>query len=489
MRPDSAPASGGTAPLATLAANLEGSVLVPGDPGWDDARAAWNLAVDQQPSAIVRPRSVRDLRHVVVAARDGGLSVTVQPRGHGATGTLAGQILVRTTAFDEVSVNIVARFARVGAGVPWGTLLNRLDGTGLLALAGTNPDVSVAGFLLSGGHSWFSRWKGLAAHSIRAVELVDATGTLRRVTRESDPDLLWALRGAGGLFGIVTALEIDLYPAAELFGGKILFPAESAEVIFGAAAEILLDAPPELSLFLGLINLPDLEQVPELLRGRSFTQVDAVFVGSAADGQALLAPLLSIAPVIANLTGPFTIGHLGDVAGEPQEPSATVDWGATLRELDTATTASLVEAFHTASYAGLTLLQLRPLGGLIGDPLVGADGAAGFLDAGYLLFAAAILPPGAPVPDGSDRHLLFQPLDDTVQAIALPRGVPSMLTSGQDLSLALSPEDLLRLAAIKARVDPENLFRSNRPLPTGLLQGGIRPDRARPPGGASDARD
>ena len=308
--------------MTALADTLEGTVLVPGDAGWDDARAAWNLAVDQQPTAIVRPRSVRDLRHVVVAAREAGLGVTVQPRGHGATDDLSGRILVRTTDFDEVNINIVARFARVGAGVPWGTVLKRLDGSGLIALAGTNPDVSVAGYLLSGGHSWFSRWKGLAAHSIRAVELVDATGTLRRVTRESDPDLIWALRGAGGLFGVVTALEIDLYPAPELFGGKILFPAESAEVVFGAAAEILLDAPPELSLFLGLINLPDLEQVPELLRGRSFTQVDAVFVGSVADGEALLAPLLSIAPVIANLTGAFSIGQLGDVAGEPQEPSA-----------------------------------------------------------------------------------------------------------------------------------------------------------------------
>ena len=470
--------------LAALAATMEGSVLLPDDPDWDDARAAWNLAVDQQPSAIVRPRSVRDLRHVVVAAREAGLGVTVQPRGHGATGDLADQILVRTTAFDEVSVNIVARFARVGAGVPWGRLLNRLDGTGLIALAGSNPDVSVAGYLLNGGHSWFSRWKGLAAHSIRAVELVDATGVLRRVTRDSDPDLIWGLRGAGGLFGVVTTLEIDLYSAPELYGGKILFPADAAEVVFGAAAEILLDAPPELSLFLGLINMPDIESVPELLRGRSFTQVDAVFVGTPADGDALLAPLLSIAPVIANLCAPFSIGALGDVSGEPQEPSATLDWSKTVSDLDSATIAALVEAFHTASYAGLTLLQVRPLGGLIGDPSVGADGVVGHLDAAFILFAAAILPPGAPVPAASEHHLLFQPLDDTVQAVGVPRAIPSMLTSGQDLSLAFAPAQLRRLAEVKHRVDPENLFHSNRPLPSTPL-----PGETAPGGTASSALD
>lgn len=465
MQPPTEP-SGVHPALAGLGEVLEGTLVLPGDPDWDDLRAPWNLAIDQQPSAVVLPRSVRDLRQVIIAAREAGLGVSVQPRGHGASDDLAGRILVRTSAFDEVTVNVVARFARVGAGVPWGVLLDRLDGTGLVALAGTNPDVSVAGYLLSGGHSWFSRWKGLAAHTIRAVELVDAAGVLRRITRESDPDLLWGLRGAGGLFGVVTALEIDLYPAPDLFGGKILYPAESAEVVFEAAAAILLDAPPELSLFLGLINLPDVESVPELLRGRSFTQVDAVYVGSDEAGSALLAPMLSIAPVIANLCRPFSIGQLGEVSGEPQDPSATLDWSRTVSDLDGATVASLVEAFHTASYAGLTLLQLRPLGGLIGDPLVGADGVVGHLDAGFMLFAAAILPPGAPAPPASDRHLVFQPLEDTVQAVGVPRIVPTMLAAGQDLSVAFGPDELQRLAGIKARVDPENLFRSNRPLPT-----------------------
>jgi FAD/FMN-containing dehydrogenase len=460
-------ATGAHPALAGLAGQVEGTVLLPGDSGWDSARAAWNLTVDQRPSAIVIPRSVRDVRQIVAAARDSGLGVTVQPRGHSPSDDLDGRILVRTTAFDEVSVNVVGQFARVGAGVRWGTLLDKLTGTGLIALAGSNPDVSVAGYLLSGGHSWFSRWKGLAAHSIRAVELVDASGVLRRVTRESDAELLWGLRGAAGLFGVVTALEIDLYPAPELFGGKLLFPAESAEVVFEAAIEVLLDAPPELSLFLGLINMPDVEQVPQLLRGRSFTQVDAVFVGTAEAGDALLAPLRSIAPVIADFTRPFPIGELGDVAAEPQEPAAALDWAMTVTGLDPATLAALVEAFHTASYAGLTLLQLRPLGGLIGDAAFGAGGVAGHLDAGFLVFAAALVPPGGPVPSKSDTHLLFQPLGDTLQAVAVQRSVPSLLTNAQDLSHAFDAESLERLAGLKRAVDPDNLFRSNHPLPTG----------------------
>jgi len=451
--------------VAALAGQLEGSVLLPGEPGWDDARAAWNLAIDQHPAAVVRARSPRDIRRVILAARESGLGVSTQPRGHGAGSDLSDCILVRTAAFDEITVNEAGRYARVGAGVPWGALLSRLDGTGLIALAGSNPDVSVAGYLLSGGHSWFSRWKGLAAHSVRAVELIDAQGVLRRVTAESDPDLLWAVRGAGGLFGVVTALEIDLFGAADLFGGKLLFPAESAEVVFGAAIDVLMDAPPELSLFLGLINMPDLPVVPELLRGRTFTQVDAVYVGSVADGEALLAPLLTIAPVIANLTRPFSIGQLGEVSAEPQEPSFTLDWSMAVGDLDSATIAGLVGAFHTASYAGLTVLQLRPLGGIQVDPTHGAGGLAGHLDPGLLLFAGAILPPGGEAPTEADARLAFQPLENTVQGIRSAKSVASLLSAGDELDDAYPPAALERLAGIKRNVDPENLFRSNHPLP------------------------
>jgi hypothetical protein len=211
--------------------------------------------------------------------------------------------------------------------------------------------------------------------------------------------------------------------------------------------------------------------VPELLRGRSFTQVDAVFVGTETDGQALLAPLHTIAPVIADLTHPFSIGQLGEVSAEPQDPSATLDWALAVTDLEPATLGDLVEAFRTGSYAGLTLLQIRPLGGLIVDAGVGVDGVAGHLDAAFLIFAAAILPPGAPVPSDSDRHLLFQPLEDTLHSVVTRSTVPSLLSVDQDLSFAFTGRTLDRLAQIKRTVDPENLFRSNRSLPSRYLPG------------------
>ncbi|TFB50292.1 FAD-binding oxidoreductase [Cryobacterium tagatosivorans] len=454
--------------LRTLAATLDGRLVLPGDADWDTARMPWNLAVDQQPAAVAIPAaSADDLRRIIAAARIGGFEIAVQPGGHGASSDLRGCILVRLANFDEVTVNVDERYARIGAGVKWGAVLARLAGTGLIALAGTNPDVTAAGYLLSGGHSWFSRWKGLAAHSIRAVEFVDAHGRSRRISADSsaggDAELLWALRGAAGMLGMVTALEIDLYPAPALFGGKILFPIEAAAIVLDTVAAIMAEAPDELTIFMGLVNMPDAPMVPEPMRGHSFATVDVVFVGDAATAGGLLAPLLSAAPVIANLTQPFDIGHLGEVAAEPTDPMGSLDWNAAVTALGEDGFAPLIEAFAPATPAGLSMVQLRPLGGAIADAAADATGVVGHLDAQYLVFAGAILmDPSRRI----DREAVFGPIDRAFSEMTIPRMVPTLLSPGQDLSAALSPEVLTRLGKVKFAVDPDSLFRSNRRLPS-----------------------
>lgn len=453
-------------PLQTLAASLRGALVRPHDPEWDRARTPWNLTVDQQPAAVVFPQDDDDLRLILDTARTQGLGVTVQPRGHGASGDLSDCILIRPQAFDEVEIFEDDRYARVGAGVLWGTLLAKLDGTGLVALPGSSPDVSVAGYLLSGGHSWFSRWKGLAANSIRAIEFVNAAGVSRRLRADDtvvgdDADLLWALRGAGGLFGIVTTLEIDLYPAPSLFGGKLTFPGDAAETVFAHARKVIDAAPDELSMFLGMINMPDLPMVPELMRGQIFATIDVVFVGDPADGAAFLKPILDSTPVLLNQTRPFTISQLGEVAAEPEDPIPLVDWSATISEIDQDGLDALVAAFRAATPAGLTMLQLRRLGGAVAEMGADAHGVVGHLDAEYLAFAVAIpLHPDRPF----DAQAVFGPLDAVLDGNREKRTVPSMLPHGVGLSGAYPPETISRLARIKRAVDPDNILRSNRPL-------------------------
>lgn len=448
--------------LDKLASAVTGTLILPDDPEWDAERLPWNRAVDQRPVAVAIPQNVDDLNLILATALSGGFEVAVQPRGHGANDPLTGCILVRMSAFDEISIDADARLARIGAGVSWGSVLPLLDGTGLIPLSGTNPDVTVAGYLLSGGHSWFSRWKGLAAHSIRAVELVDASGVFRRVTAESDPDLLWALRGGCGLFGIVTTIEIDLFEAPELYGGKIIFPGAAAEAVFSSVDTLMRVAPDELSIFFGMINMPDVEFVPEPLRGGTFTTVDVVYAGNPIDGAALLVPVVASAPVLMDTTRPFSIGSIGEVAAEPTEPSVTHDWSTAITDFDRDSFAAFAAAFREASAHGLTLAQLRPLGGAQSDPARDDIGVVGHVDSRYLAFAAAISPwPGAPL----DPTQIFGPLDDATESITSPRSVPSLLSSGQNLADAYSPETLERLSLISIAVDPERLLHSNRQLP------------------------
>ena len=452
--------------LDQLAEDLDGRLVRAYDDDWDSARAPWNLAIDQRPVAVAYPAGPEDLRRILAAARTAGHRVVVQPRGHGPAGDLADCILVRTSAFDEIVIDRRRRVARVGSGVSWGAFLSRLDGSGLVALAGSNPDVSVAGHLLGGGHSWFSRWRGIAARSIRAVELVDAAGEQRRATAESDPELLWALRGGGGLFGIVTALEIDLYPAPDLFGGTIVFPASAAEAVFGSVAAIMADAPPELSIFFGLINMPDVEEVPPPLRGQTIASAEVVFVGTAQDAAPFLAPLLASAPVLADQTRPFTIGHLAEVAAEPTEPAATIEWSAAITSFsggDEAGLGALVRAFREATPAGLTLLGLRALGGAVAEQGADAAAVAGRLDARFLAFAGSFVAGQGP----TDPDAVFGPLQRALEGSTLGLTLPTFLTAGQDLTLCFPPEALERLAGIKRRLDPDRVFTSNRPLGPG----------------------
>ena len=460
------PASPSDPVLNDLVDALDGRLVRAYDDDWDSARAPWNLAIDQRPVAVAYPAGPEDLRRILSAARADGHRVTVQPRGHGPAGDLAGCILVRTSAFDEIVIDERRRVARVGSGVSWGALLAGLDGSGLVALAGSNPDVSVAGLLLGGGHSWFSRWRGIAARSIRAVELVDSGGQLRRVTTDSDPELLWALRGAGELFGIVTALEIDLYPAPDLFGGTIVFPASAAEAVFASVATIMADAPPELSIFFGLTNLPDIEQVPPPLRGQTIASAEVVFVGTAADAAPLLAPLLASAPVLADETRPFTIGHLAEVAAEPTEPAATIEWTAAITSFaggDEAGLGALARAFREATPAGLTILGLRALGGAVAEQGADATAVAGRLDARYLAFAGAFLTGEAP----ADPEAVFGPLRQALTSSTLGPTLPTYLTTGEDLSLCFPPDSIKRLMQVKERLDPDGIFRSNRALGPG----------------------
>lgn len=445
-------------PLTTLRNEFRGTLLLPEDPDYEAARMPWNLAVDQRPAMVAVPEDVRDVRAILRFASASGHHVTTQPSGHGAQGALENVILIRPTRFDELAIDVETRSARIGAGVTWGRVLAALDGTGLLALAGSNPEVSVVGLALNGGESMFSRQYGLTATSIEAVELVDGAGQFRRIAANSDHELLWALRGGGGSFGVVTAIEITLFPGNGLYGGMLVFPAHVATSVIATALELAASAP-ELGIDVGMAQFPDVPQVPEPFRGQTLTTVAIVHIGDETSGAAIVQPLLAVASPIANTLTPFTIGSLAAVAAEPVDPMPVADYGAAIDVSGIDGAQQFVDAFLAGADVGLARASMRPLGGAIAYPpvshnaVIGAVGASALVSASVLIFDPSL-----------DAARALAPLQAFCEQHRANTMVPSFLGAGTTLADAYDAETIARLVEVKARVDPNNIIRSNRPL-------------------------
>src|SRR4051794_10835470 len=292
-RPRPSPAMLTTA-HSPLAEALTGDVVLPGDPGWDDARSAFNLLLDQHPAAVAFPADAHDVAAAVDYARRAGLRVAPQATAHnqGPLGNeLADTLLVNVRGLDEVRVDPGAQRVRVGAGVKWDRVAPRLSAHGLAGLHGSSPDVGIAGYSLGGGMGWLARKYGLQANSVTAFELVTADGTLVRTDAEHDADLFWALRGGGGNFGVVTAIEFAVYPVEELYAGAVFFEVERSGEGLHAGNALLPTVPDGLMSWASIMHFPPIPDVPPFARGRSYAVVMAAHLGTEAEGRALLAPV------------------------------------------------------------------------------------------------------------------------------------------------------------------------------------------------------
>ena len=314
--------------LALLDDRIAGHVLFPGEPGWDEARTAWNLAVDQRPVAVVVAGSVGDIVHAVRTAAALGLSVAAQATGHNAgplaaADGLADTLLLRTSELRAVQVDPDLLVARVEPGALWGDVVAAVAPHGLAALAGSSHDVGVLGYTLGGGVSWLGRSHGLAANSVIAVELVTADGVRRRVDADHDPELFWAVRGGGGDFGVVTALEFRLYPVAEIFAGTLFFPLERAEEVLQAWAAWTADVPDTVTSVGRVLRFPPMPELPPFLSGQSFAVVEAAIQESPERADELLAPLRALGPRSTRSTRSRSPSCCSCTWTRPRRPPAT----------------------------------------------------------------------------------------------------------------------------------------------------------------------
>jgi FAD/FMN-containing dehydrogenase len=310
-----------TSTHTSLSEVLSGSVVVPGDPRWDEARSAFNLLLDQHPAAVAFPADADDVVAAVAHARQAGVRIAPQATAHnqGPLGDLENTLLLNVSALQEVRVDPAAQRVRVGAGVKWDRVAPRLSAHGLAGLHGSSPDVGIAGYSLGGGMGWLARKHGLQANAVTALEVVTADGRLVRADDRHHADLFWALRGGGGSFGVVTAIEFAVHPVDELYAGAMFFPFEQAPEVLHAWNALLPTLPEELMSWANVMHFPPIPDVPAFARGRSFTVVMAAHLGDEAEGRALLRPLRDLGPVRDTfaMVPPVV---LGDLAMDPLDP-------------------------------------------------------------------------------------------------------------------------------------------------------------------------
>ena len=439
---------------------LRGEIVTPADATYDQARQAWNLAADQRPAFVVFPESADDVVAVVRHARRAGLRIAPQGTGHNASPIVwdGDTVLLSTSRMRGVKIDVPGRRARVAAGTLWLEVTEPASEHGLAPLAGSSPDVGVIGYCLGGGISWLARKHGLAANSVLAIEVVTADGELRRVDAEHDAALFWAMRGGGGSFGIVTAMEIALHPMPELYAGAMWWDWKHSARVMHAWREWTLTLPDEVTSSARIMRVPPLPDIPEFLRGRDFVTIDAAIIGDRAHGAALVQALRDLEPEIDtfDMVAPVALSRLHN---DPEEPVPALTEHRLLRELPAEAVDAFLAAAGPEANAPLLLAEIRHLGGALGVAKPG-NGALAKVDAAYLLFAAGIAMPEL-VP------ALKQALPAFKAALApwdAGRGYLNFEENAADSRLFYDELTHRRLARIKTQVDPSDMFRANHSI-------------------------
>jgi FAD binding domain/Berberine and berberine like len=445
-----------------LASALDGKIVIPEHARFDDARLAWNLAIDQRPAAVVFPEAAQDVVAAVLFAREHGLRVAAQGTGHnaGPLGSLEDTILIKTERMRGVQIDPRAELARVEAGVLWQEVVEAAAQHGLGALQGSSPDVGVIGYTIGGGASFLSRKYGLSANRVRAIELVTADGRMIRADRENEPDLFWALRGGGGSFGVVTAIELELFAISGIYAGILWYPIDRAGEVLQAWRELTESDPPdELTTVGRILHLPPIPDIPEPVRGKSFATVEVYHVGAPAQADELIAPLRALGPVNDTIET-IPMPALSHVHMDPEQPVPGGGDGLMLAELGTQGIDDWVAVAGAETKFPLLSVQVRHLEGEFARARP-QHGALASIEANYAMYAVGM------TPTSELEVAVHGQLEDVKRAFA-PYAARHMYLNFAETN---RPADTFwtetayrRLRRIKAAVDPDDVIRANHPI-------------------------
>ena len=444
-----------SATVSALSATLEGQLLLVGDAGYDQARTVWNAMIDRHPALIARCATTADVVAAVNFARHHGVLVSVKGGGHNVAGhaVCEGGLVIDLSLMQAVQVDVAARTVRVQPGVLWATVDNITQAHGLATTGGTVSHTGVAGLTLGGGLGWLMAKHGLTCDNLRSAEVVTADGRVLLPSESDHPDLYWALRGGGGNFGVVTSFEFALHEIGPtILGGLRLYPLDQARDVLRFYRTFSAQAPDDLTAFAVMMTLPD---------GTQAVAVAVAWFGDMLEGQAALAPLRAFGAPLADMIGPMPYVQLQQLFDAAAPHGISRYWKSGY--------------FHTLDDDLLEILvtrgaKLSPMSALL---FFHMHGASSRVAPDVTAFAARR--------DQWDIDILSQWIDNAEAeaqvddarafwgAIApFSAGVYSNHLDGdegQPRVRSAFGSNYARLAEIKQRYDPDNVFRHNNNIP------------------------
>ncbi len=441
------------AAVKRLRVRLGAGVLLPDANGYEAARRVWNGFVDKRPAAILLCMSARDVVESVQVARATGLTVAVRGGGHNIAGSSVcdGGLVIDLSGMKAVQVDPVQRTVRAEPGLTLGGFDTATQAYGLATTMGVNSDTGIAGLTLGGGIGRLGRKYGLACDNLLSADVVLADGQTMTASATENPDLFWAIRGGGGNFGIVTAFNYRLHSVGpRILGGLLLYDFARAREILRHYRDFSGGAPDEVSA--DAVFLTTLE-------GQRLLAISACFVGSTEDGQRALRPLREFGPPLQDLIAPVSYTVLQASADPLFARGRRYYWKAHfLKDISDAAIDALTDGYASAA-SPLSLAVLQQVGGAIAR--VGGDATAySNREAAYDCFPVAVWED----PAEDERHIAWA---RAFWAAMRPFGTGGVYANnlgeeGEERVRAAYGANFVRLAALKARYDPENLFRLNQ---------------------------
>ncbi|GAA3570630.1 FAD-binding oxidoreductase [Kribbella ginsengisoli] len=434
---------------------LTGKHWTVGTPGYDEERLGFQRREPHRPAHIVGATTPEDVQRAVRYAGEHGLKIAVKASGHGHGAPLDGGLLITTTRLNQVTVDARNRTAWVQAGATWQQVIDATAPHGLAPLSGSFPGVTAVPYTLGGGLGLMARRYGFAADHVRRIEVVTPDGELRQA--EDDPDLFWALRGGGGNFGIVTAMEIDLFPVPTLHGGSLYYDLATTPDVLKTWHDWTRAVPDTVTSAAAVLPLPNLKQIPTELRGKYVTQIQLSIIPDGLDAPRLVSILRdALGEPLVDTVGELPFSESGRIFDEPGRPDAFSSRNALLSDLDPETL-DTIPKLAGPSAPVMCVVGIRHLGGALSQkPAV--ENAVGHRDAQYSM---TVLSPGED--DLRALHdAILAPWSKDIIGRSLNFSMGPL--TDDELRYAFEPADHDRLKWLRGIYDPHGLLQANHSI-------------------------